>query len=148
MAKRVKRRGAAKQKAPAGPEQSRPPQAPEGVPRHIEIPYNRPADFRFYACDGALVRAQRGAIVLGFYVDDYRVTIQSADLIETQGAVGTFKTSQMTESFGRLEQLAVRLAPADAIALASVIQQKVAEMQALSEPEKTAEAGGNTGLDR
>ncbi len=39
----------------------------------------------------------------------------------------------MTEVFGRIEQVSVRLTPSDAIALTALIQQKVVEAQAFAQ---------------
>jgi hypothetical protein len=97
--------------------------------RQLEIPYKRPADFRYIWADGALVRIQAGTVVIGFYIDDSRVVSQSGELIETQGNVAVYRAGAMKEEMSRWEQLSVRISIGDAAALASLLQTKVQEAQ-------------------
>jgi hypothetical protein len=96
----------------------------------LEIPYKRHADFRFIPADGAVVRVQPNGVVLGFYVDDVRVVSQTGELIETQGAIATYKAGPLKEEMGRVEQVSVRMTHADALSVAALIQQKMQEVQA------------------
>lgn len=99
--------------------------------RHVEIAYKRPSDFRVYYADGTLVRIQRGAITLGFYVDDMRVTGQAGTLMDTKGSYATYQAGAFKEEFVRLEQVAIRMPLDDAESLAQLLIQKVQEARSL-----------------
>ena len=121
---------------------------PKKPPRHIELQYERSPDFRFLAADGVLVRVHPGAVVIGFYVDDTRVVSQSADLIEVKGLIGSYKPGPMKEVRSRLEQVAVRMRPAAAAALAGLIQQKLVETQSVLAEIENEEAAAGGGPDK
>lgn len=114
------------------------------IRKQIDIPYARPADFRIVAADGAIVRIQPNALVIGFYVDDMRVVSQSAELVGVEGNVGQYKAGAMKEEPSRIEQVSVRLTVADALSLSALIVQKAQELQNMlksGSPEQRAPTG-------
>jgi hypothetical protein len=96
-------------------------------PPAIAINYTRSGDFRVIVAHGALIRPIQDALVLTFYVDDRRAISQEGRLMAREPA--TYELGMVTEVAERLEQVAIQLSLADAVALMRVIHEQVAKLR-------------------
>ena len=105
--------------------------------KKIEIPYKPTPAFRYIPSTGALVRANPEGAVITFYVDDNMPLSQSAKLVKHGEGYASYEQGKVNEEICRWLQVGVRLSLTNALALANLLVQKVAQ----ADPAFAKEAG-------
>ena len=103
----------------------------------IEIPYKPAPDFRYVPSTGALIRANPEGAVITFYVDDNMPVSQTGKLVEHGEGYASYEQGKLNEEICRWLQVGVRVSLPNALALANLLVQKVAQ----ADPAFAKEAG-------
>ena len=103
----------------------------------IEIPYKPAPDFRYLPSTGALIRANPEAAVITFYVDDNMPVSQIGKLVEHGEGYASYEQGKLNEENCRWLQVGIRVSLPNALALAHLLVQKVAQ----ADPALAKEAG-------
>ncbi len=103
----------------------------------IEIPYKPAPDFRYLPSTGALIRANPEAAVITFYVDDNMPVSQIVKLVEHGEGYASYEQGKLNEETCRWLQVGIRVSLPNALALAHLLVQKVAQ----ADPALAKEAG-------
>ena len=119
-----------KSRSPATKKGSRPAKT-------IEIPYRPTPDFRYLPSTGALIRANREGAVITFYIDDNMPVSQTGNLVEHGEGYAGYEPGKLSEEFCRWLQVGIRVSLPNALALANLLLQKVAQ----ADPAFAKEAG-------
>ncbi len=98
-----------------------------GPAKTVEIPYRPAPDFRYLPSTGALVRASSEGAVITFYIDDNLPVSQSGKLVERGEGYAGYEAGAITEEMCRWLQVGVRVSLPNALALANLLIQKVAQ---------------------
>ncbi len=93
----------------------------------IEIPYRPVPDFRYLPSTGALVRANPEGAVITFYIDDNLPVSQLGKLVGQGEGYRSYEAGAITEEMCRWLQVGVRVSLPNALALATLLVQKVAQ---------------------
>ena len=96
----------------------------------IEIPYKPAPDYRYLPSTGALVRANPEAAVITFYVDDIVPVSQIGKLVESGEGYASYEQGKLNEEICRWLQVGIRISLPNALALAHLLVQKVAQADA------------------
>ncbi len=96
-----------------------------GPAKTVEIPYRPAPDFRYLPSTGALVRASSEGAVITFYIDDNLPVSQSGKLVGQGEGYASYKAGTITEEMCRWLQVGLRVSLRDALALATLLVQKV-----------------------
>ena len=103
----------------------------------IEVPFRPAPDFRYLASTGALIRASPEGAVITFYVDDNLPVSQTGKLVEHGEGYASYEPGKLTEELCRWLQVGIRVSLPNALALAKLLVQKVAQ----ADPALAKEAG-------
>lgn len=103
----------------------------------IEVPYRPAPDFRYLPSTGALIRASPEGAVITFYMDDSMPVSQTGKLLERGEGLAGYELGKLNEEICRWLQVGVRVSLPNALAVANLIIQKVAQ----ADPALAKEAG-------
>ena len=128
-----------RKKAASSREKSRSPAKKKGVrpAKKIEIPYKPAPDFRYLPSTGALIRTNPEGAVITFYVDDNMPVSQIGKLVEHGEGYASYEQGKLNEEICRWLQVGIRVSLPNALALAHLLVQKVAQ----ADPALAREAG-------
>ncbi len=103
----------------------------------IEIPYKPAPDFRYLPSTGALIRVNPEGAVITFNVDDNMPVSQIGKLVEHGEGYASYEQGKLNEEMCRWLQVGIRVSLPNALALAHLLVQKVAQ----ADPALAREAG-------
>ena len=98
--------------------------------KKIEIPYKPAPDFRYLPSTGALIRTNPEGAVITFYVDDNMPVSQIGKLVEHGEGYASYEQGKLNEEICRWLQVGIRISLPNALALAHLLVQKVAQADA------------------
>jgi hypothetical protein len=100
-----------------------------GPPKTMALRHIRSPSFQTVVSDGALVRAHPESTVITFFYNDSVVTSQKGTLMQADTNVASYKLTDLVEESCRVQNVAVRIANQEALALASLIVEQLSKVR-------------------